>query len=71
MSDTKVHRTDIQVRFGDTDALGHVNNASFAAYAELARLDFFPSRSLILTLFFARQRRPPPVSTFSNCSADR
>ncbi len=34
------HRTDVQTRFGDTDALGHVNNASFAAYAELARLDF-------------------------------
>jgi acyl-CoA thioester hydrolase len=34
------HRTDIQTRFGDTDALGHVNNASFASYAEVARLDF-------------------------------
>jgi acyl-CoA thioester hydrolase len=34
------HRTDIQTRFGDTDALGHVNNASFAAYAELGRLEF-------------------------------
>lgn len=30
----------VQMRFGDTDALGHVNNASFAAYTELARLDF-------------------------------
>jgi acyl-CoA thioester hydrolase len=30
----------IQMRFGDTDALGHVNNASFAAYTEVARLDF-------------------------------
>lgn len=28
------------MRFGDTDALGHVNNASFAAYTEVARLDF-------------------------------
>jgi acyl-CoA thioester hydrolase len=34
------HRTDIQPRFSDTDALGHVNNQSFAAYAELGRLDF-------------------------------
>jgi acyl-CoA thioester hydrolase len=34
------HHTPIQVRFGDTDALGHVNNASFAQYAETARLDF-------------------------------
>lgn len=33
-------RTDIQVRFADTDALGHINNASYATYAEMARLDF-------------------------------
>ena len=33
------HRTDIQMRFGDTDALGHVNNASYASYAEVARLE--------------------------------
>jgi len=30
---------EVQVRFGDTDALGHVNNAAFATYAELGRLD--------------------------------
>ena len=34
------HRTDIQPRFADTDALGHIHNQSFAAYAELGRLDF-------------------------------
>ena len=34
------HVTAIQVRFGDTDALGHLNNTSFAFYVELARLDF-------------------------------
>ena len=34
------HRTDIQVRFGDSDALGHINNASIASYAEVGRLDF-------------------------------
>jgi acyl-CoA thioester hydrolase len=34
------HRTAVQVRFGDTDALGHVNNAAYASYAEVARLDF-------------------------------
>lgn len=32
---------DIQVRFADTDALGHVNHASFATWAEVARLQFF------------------------------
>ena len=35
-----MHRTDIQVRFADTDALGHLNNTSYALYAEQARLDF-------------------------------
>lgn len=36
-----MHRTEIQVRFADTDALGHVNNASFATYGETARIAFF------------------------------
>jgi len=30
----------IQLRFSDTDRLGHVNNAVFATYAELGRLAF-------------------------------
>ena len=66
MSDEpKTHRIDIQMRFGDTDALGHVNNASFASYAEVARLDFLrlfgrSVRSLILAslhIDFRRQVR--------------
>lgn len=36
----KPHETGIQVRFSDTDALGHVNNASFAQYSEIGRLAF-------------------------------
>ncbi len=36
----KRHRTEIQVRFADTDALGHVNNAVYATYAELGRVEF-------------------------------
>lgn len=36
----KRHRTEIQVRFADTDALGHINNAVYAAYAELGRVEF-------------------------------
>ena len=36
-----VHRTPIQVRFADTDAQGHLNNGSYAIYAETARLAFF------------------------------
>jgi acyl-CoA thioester hydrolase len=36
----KVHHVDVQMRFADTDALGHVNNGSFVLYAETARLEF-------------------------------
>ena len=35
------YRTDIQVRFADTDALGHLNNTAYSLYAEHARLEFF------------------------------
>ena len=57
-----VHRLEIQVRFGDTDALGHVNNASFASYTELARLDLLTClgesvRSLILASLYIDFRR--------------
>lgn len=58
-----MHSVDIQVRFADSDALGHLNNAAFAAYAEIGRLDFlseYPDfvKSLILahlTIDFRRQ----------------
>ena len=58
----QIHRLQIQVRFGDTDALGHVNNASFAAYAEVARLNFLTLfgksvRSLILASLYIDFRR--------------
>ena len=33
----------ITVRFGETDALGHVNNASYFTYLEEARIRFFES----------------------------
>lgn len=36
----RTHRTDIQVRFNDTDALGHLNNTAYALYAEQGRVDF-------------------------------
>ena len=35
------YRTNVQVRFADTDALGHLNNTAFSFYAEHARLEFF------------------------------
>lgn len=31
------YRRPIEVRFGDTDAMGHVNNASYLTYCEIAR----------------------------------
>jgi acyl-CoA thioester hydrolase len=36
----KTHRTDIQIRFCDSDALGHINNARYLEWLEHARLDF-------------------------------
>ena len=35
------YRTDIQVRFNDTDMLGHLNNTAHALYVEQARVTFF------------------------------
>jgi YbgC/YbaW family acyl-CoA thioester hydrolase len=37
----KVYETDLQMRFGDTDAMGHVNNAKIITYLELGRVGFF------------------------------
>lgn len=56
------HRTEIQVRFGDTDALGHVNNAAYASYAELGRLHFLQMlgkhvTDLILATLYIDYRR--------------
>lgn len=38
-----LHVTPIQVRFGDTDRFGHINNASFATYSESARIELITS----------------------------
>jgi acyl-CoA thioester hydrolase len=43
MSDDLLHITPIQVRFGDTDRFGHINNASFATYLESARIELITS----------------------------
>lgn len=32
-------RVDIQLRYSDLDAMGHVNNARYAEYLEVARMD--------------------------------
>ena len=43
MSEALVHVTPIQVRFGDTDRFGHINNAAFATYVESARIELVTS----------------------------
>lgn len=35
------HKTEIQLRFKDVDMMGHVNNANYFSFAELARLRYF------------------------------
>ncbi len=35
------HRVSIVVRFADTDAMGHVNNAAYLTYVELARIEWW------------------------------
>ena len=35
------HRHVIEVRFADTDAMGHVNNANYLTYAEIARVAYY------------------------------
>ncbi|MBI4052378.1 MAG: acyl-CoA thioesterase [Elusimicrobia bacterium] len=40
LSKYKVH-LDVQVRFRDTDAMGHVNNAVYLSYLELVRMKYW------------------------------
>lgn len=40
-----MHETHLTVRFGETDLLGHVNNASYFSYMEHARVQFFKDLS--------------------------
>jgi acyl-CoA thioester hydrolase len=35
------HRASAVVRFADTDAMGHVNNAAYLTYVELARIEWW------------------------------
>lgn len=35
------HRVEIQIRFQDVDAMGHVHHANYLAYAEHARLRYY------------------------------
>ena len=40
MPDSTLHTCTLPVRWGDMDALGHVNNAVYFTYAEQARLEW-------------------------------
>ncbi len=35
------HRVEMDVRFADTDAMGHVNNAVYLTYCEMARIRYW------------------------------
>ena len=35
------HRHEVKVRLADTDAMGHVNNASYLTYVEIARVAYY------------------------------
>ncbi|HYL41706.1 MAG TPA: thioesterase family protein, partial [Candidatus Binatus sp.] len=35
------HRSDVEVRLSDTDAMGHVNNARYLTYVEIARVAYY------------------------------
>ncbi|KEF33985.1 MULTISPECIES: acyl-CoA thioesterase [Deinococcus] len=35
---TRAHRASIQMRYGDIDAMGHLNNAVYVQYLELSRV---------------------------------
>jgi len=35
------HRHSIEVRLADTDAMGHVNNANYLTYVEIARIAYY------------------------------
>ena len=45
MADFEIFSTDIELRFRDVDAMGHVNNAVYFTYFEYGRFNFFYSDS--------------------------
>ena len=41
------HFTEIKVRWGDLDALGHVNNAIYFTYMESSRFSYFQAAGIV------------------------
>ncbi len=53
----KRYRCDIQVRFRDTDGLGHINNAVYHSYIEMCRTQWL-DEALQCGIFSSGQRIP-------------
>ena len=58
-----VFETHIAVRWGDMDAMGHVNNANYFRYMETARIDWFRSIGCVPD---AQGEGPVIVNAFCN-----
>ena len=58
-----VFETHIAVRWGDMDAMGHVNNATYFRYMEPARIDWFRSIGCVPD---AQGEGPVIVNAFCN-----
>ena len=58
-----VFETQIAVRWGDMDAMGHVNNATYFRYMETARIDWFRSIGCVPD---AQGEGPVIVNAFCN-----
>lgn len=50
-------KTPIQVRFSDTDMLGHINNVSYFSYFETGRLAYFEELQLSPYLFNLKEKQ--------------
>ncbi len=59
-----VHTTLIPIRWGDMDAMGHVNNTIYFRYAEQARIDWLAS----LGFLSDRSEQGSPVIVNASCS---
>ena len=62
-----VHEHEIEVRWGDMDALGHVNNATYFSYFEQARISWFRT----LTGGAVMSRSQGPVMANASCEFRR
>ncbi len=58
-----VHTTQIPIRWGDMDAMGHVNNTYYFRYAEQARIEWMATLGIL-----AGQVEGAPVIINASCS---